>query len=62
MTIKGVNLCIIITNKGIILEIEHNRIDEKLYNFETVVVLGEDKTPFHFDPYLNLNVNAILKK
>lgn len=38
-TIKGDNLRAAITNKEPVLEIEYDRNDEELYNFETVVVL-----------------------
>jgi len=44
--IEGDNLCATITNKGQVLEIEHNCNDEELYNFEIVVVLEMDKAPF----------------
>ena len=61
LTIKGDNLWAIITNKWLVLEIEHNCNEEELYNFETMVVLEKDRAR-DFDPYSNLNVNVILKK
>jgi len=62
VTIVGDNLCAIITDKGLVLEINHNCNDEELYNFEMMAVFETDKVPFNFDPYSNLNVNDILKK
>ena len=62
VTIKKDDPCAIITNKAPVLEIEHNRNDEELYNFETVEVLEQNKAPYEFDPYANLNMNVILKK
>ena len=62
VSIEGDNLFGTITDKGPVLEIKHNRYDDELYNSKTVVVLKKDKAPFNFDPYLNLNVDAILKK
>jgi len=55
-------LLAIITYKNPMLEIDHNRNDEEFYKFETEIVLEKDKLPFDFDPYSNLNVNAILTK
>ena len=60
--IEGDNLCATITNKGPELEIGHNYNDKELYNFERVIVLENGHAPFDFDPYSNLNVNAIIKK
>jgi len=62
VTIKGDNLPAIITNKGLVLEIGHNHNYEELYNFETIITLEKDLSPFGFDPYINLNMNATLKK
>jgi len=48
--------------KGSLLKIEHIHDGEELYNFKTIAALEKDKAPFDFDPYPNLNVNAILEK
>ena len=48
--------------QGASIGIEHNCNDEEIYNFETMSILENDKAPFDFDPYSNLNMNAILKK
>ena len=61
LTIEADNLCITITDKWPELETKHGHNHKELYNFETVFVLEKDKTPFDFDPYSNLSVNAILK-
>jgi len=60
VTVEGDNLCGTIISKGLLLEIEHDRDDEELYNFAMVAALEKNKAPFNFDPYSN--VNAILKK
>ena len=49
------NMCATITNKGIVLEIEHNCNDEELYNFEMVAISENDQAPFDVDPCSNLN-------
>jgi len=59
VTIKEDTLSARITSKGSVLEIDHNHDDEELYNFKIITVLKNDKRPFNFDPYLNLNANAI---
>jgi len=58
MTIKGDSLRAMITNKGLLLEIEHNCNHEELYNSEMVALLEKDKIPLNFNAYSNLNVNA----
>ncbi|KAJ8422214.1 hypothetical protein Cgig2_032931 [Carnegiea gigantea] len=62
ITIEEDNLCVTITNKGLVLEVEYNRNDEELYNFETMAFLEKDKAPLDFDPGSNLNMNDILKR
>jgi len=43
LIIKGCDLCSTITNQCQVLEIEHNYIDEGLYNFKTVLILENDQ-------------------
>ena len=62
MTIEGDNLGAMITSKGLLLEIKHDRDNEEFYNFEIVAALEKDKASFNFDLYSNLNLNSILKK
>lgn len=62
ITAERDDLCATVTNKGLVLEIDHTYDDVELCNFETVVVLGKDQAPFGFDPYSNLNVNTIHEK
>jgi len=59
VTIEGNNLCATITNKGPVLEIQHDCNEEELYYFEIVAVLEKDQVPFEFDPYLNLKVGML---
>jgi len=59
-SVEGANLCATITNKGLVLKVEHGLDDEELYNFG-VVVLENDQAPFDVDPHPNLNINANLK-
>lgn len=54
-------MCATIINKGSVPEIEYDYNNEELYNFEIVAVLERERAPFDFNPYSNLNVNAILK-
>ena len=44
LTIKGDHLYATITHKGHALEIEHKWDDEKLYSFDTEVMLEKSKT------------------
>ena len=61
VSIEGDNRYAIITNKESVLEVQHDRINEELYNFKTIVFLEKDQAPFDFNPYSNLNVNVISK-
>jgi len=60
--VEGDSLCAMIISKGTVLEMEYDRNDKELYNFKTGETLKKHKAPFDFDPFSNLNVNAILKK
>ena len=62
ITIEGDSLSATIIIEGVVLEVEHSRNDEKLNNFEKMAILEKDQAPFDFNPYSNLNVNAILKR
>jgi len=46
---RRAHLHVIITNKGSVLEIEHNHNDKELYNLEIMAVLEKDQAPFNFD-------------
>ena len=60
VTIEGNNLYTTITDRGLVLEIDHDRNNKEFYSIETVAIIGKGKAPFDLDPYSNLNVNAIL--
>ena len=46
VTIKGDNLYVTTTNKGLELEIKHESDDNELYNFEIVAGLEKNQLPW----------------
>jgi len=47
--------------KELLSEIECNYNDKEPYNFKIVAVIEKDQALFDFDPYSNLNMNAICR-